>query len=63
MSKVLSRWFYPKIDKQYIDEVKKIIDSNFVNEGPYSKKFEIKLASICKNRHYFFTNWNANINI
>ncbi len=51
MSKVLSRWFYPKIDKQYINEVKKIIDSNFVNEGPYSKKFEKKLASICKRKY------------
>ena len=40
MNKILSKWFYPKVDYKFLSDIKKIIDSNFVNEGPYSKKFE-----------------------
>ena len=51
MKKILSTWFYPKIDKKFFHYIEKIIKSNFVNEGPYSKEFQKKLASIC-NRKY-----------
>ena len=51
MNKILSKWFYPKINNKFLDDIKKIIDSNFVNEGPFSKKFEKKLALKCKRKY------------
>ena len=51
MKNVIEKWFYPKINYNFFKDVKKIIKSNFVNEGPYSKIFEKKLAKIC-NRKY-----------
>ena len=51
MKNVIDKWFYPKINYNFFKDVKKIIKSNFVNEGPYSKIFEKKLAKIC-NRKY-----------
>ena len=51
MSSILSKWFYPKIDNKFLKDIKKIINSNFVNEGPYCKRFEKKLALKCKRKY------------
>ena len=51
MNKILSKWFYPKINYKFLNDIKKIVDSNFVNEGPFSKKFEKKLALKCKRKY------------
>ena len=51
MNNILSKWFYPKIDNKFLKDIKKIINSNFVNEGPYSKRFEKKLALKCKRKY------------
>lgn len=50
MSNKLSRWFYPKINKSVIKDIKKIIDSSYVNEGPYARKLENKLAKVCQRK-------------
>ena len=50
MSNKLSRWFYPKINKSVIKDIKKIIDSSYVNEGPFARKLEDKLAKICQRK-------------
>lgn len=51
MNNLLNKWFYPKINTSSSKNIKKIIKSSYVNEGPYGKEFELKLAKIC-NRKY-----------
>lgn len=50
-SNSLKSWFYPKIPKISLRYLKKVIQTNFINEGPYAKKFE-KLIAKLTNRKY-----------
>ena len=37
------RWFEPRFGKEELDEVKRVIELNYVNEGPKTKEFEEKI--------------------
>ena len=54
MSNILRKWFYPKINKESLITVKKVLKSGFINEGKISRVLSDKIAKICR-RNYAST--------
>jgi len=49
------RWFEPKFDKEDIEEVKKVIKNNYVNEGPKTKELEELLKNYLRVKYVILT--------
>jgi perosamine synthetase len=51
MKNSLQSWFHPKVEKESLRLIKEVIDSNFINDGPLSKKFSEKLNKMLNRRY------------
>jgi perosamine synthetase len=55
MKNTINKWFYPKINKSAVNNINRIINNSYVNEGPFGKKFENKISKICDRKYCAIT--------